>query len=310
MSPRSRRKVKLRKLLVSYLAYYFGKITLLFAEELPIWLTKALMGKIFRLALLFLRRERKLALTHIEMALGGETTERTRKQIVSAMFENMGKNLGEFIALPRLRKSQIISMVDGSDYLPKVREALAKGRGLIIATGHLGNWELFAAYIASLFKLSVVARKLHFEKFDKEVVSRRRRLRMAVIYQSDGVRPIIRALKDNHIIGILLDQDIKDASGVFVDFFGRKALTVTAPLSIAQSTGTPVLPAAAVRLPDGRHKVIVSDFLQIDRTGDKLQDKAAAAQKWSTTFERFIREYPEQWVWFHRRWKTRPKNEH
>ena len=310
MSRHSRRKAKLRKLLVSYLAYYCGRITLLFAEELPISLTRALMGRIFRLASLFLRRGRKLALTNIEMALGGEITKRRRKQIISSMFENMGRNFGEFISLPGLRKSQIISMVDGSDYLSKVREALAKGRGLIVATGHLGNWELFAAYTACLFKLSVVARELHFEKFDREVVRRRKRLRMAVIYQSDGVRPIIRALKDNHVIGILLDQDIRDASGVFVDFFGRKALTVTAPLSIAQSTGTPVLPAATVRLPDGRHKVIVSDFLKIDRTGDKLHDKAVAAQRWSTTFERFIREYPEQWVWFHRRWKTRPKNEH
>jgi KDO2-lipid IV(A) lauroyltransferase len=309
MSPRAGRKLKLKKLLANYLPYFLGKIVCAFLEELPLSLTRPLLGRVFRLTYYFLPRERRLALSNLEMALAKETTQRQRKKIAKAVFENMGKNLAEFIAVPRLKKREIISMVDGSDYLPKVQEALARGRGLIIATGHLGNWELFAAYTACFFKLEVVALKLHFEKYDQEVVSRRMRLRMEVIYQSEGVRPIIKALKNNHSIGILLDQDIAEAGGVFTNFFGRKAHTVTAPFSIAQTIGSRVLPAAIVRLSDGRHKVIVSDFPPLDKTGDKLQDRLATAQRWSAIFEQFVRRYPEQWVWFHRRWKTRPKDE-
>jgi KDO2-lipid IV(A) lauroyltransferase len=305
---RSRRKPKLKKLLINYLSYFLGKIICTFLGEFPLSLTRPLLGKLCRFCYYFLPQQRELAFSHLEMALAGETTRCQRRKITGAMYENMGKNLADFIAMPRLRKRDVVSMVDGSDYLPKVQEALKRGRGLIVATGHLGNWELFAAYSACFFKTSVVARRLHFEKYDKEVIARRKRLGMEVIYQSDGVRPIIKALRNNHVIGILLDQDIKDASGVFTDFFGKKAYTVTAPFSIAQTVGSPILPAATVRLPDDRYKVIVHDFLPLERTGDKSQDRMASAQRWSTIFEQFIRQYPQQWVWFHRRWKTRPKD--
>lgn len=305
-----RLKPRFYKLLIRWLLYYLGVVVLRPASELPQWLANFLVSRAALLGFHIFKSNRNLALENLRMALGHEYSRSERRAIMKRVFLSFGRSLAEFVTMPHWGRRRIIEAVDGEKYLRLIREGMANGRGVIIAGGHIGNWELLAAYTAAHFPLSVVARKLYFAPFDREVVRRRGRLGMKVIYQQDGVRPILRALRGNQIVGILADQDIKGVVSDFVDFFGRKAKTPNLHAALALTTGAPLYAAALVRKKgSGRFEALIEGPLQIERTGDKTADRVILTQKWSQLFERFVREHPDQWAWFHPRWKTRPPQE-
>jgi KDO2-lipid IV(A) lauroyltransferase len=117
---------------------------------------------------------------------------------------------------------------------------------------------------------------------------------------------ILRLLKAGEIVGILLDQNMAWQEGVFVDFFGEKACTNTGMALLALKTGTPVLPAFNIRQKDGRYRVVIEPEIPLVRTGDKERDVTENTQRFTQIIERYVRNYPDQWLWLHQRWKTRP----
>lgn len=292
---------------IRWVLYWAGVFVLRCTSELPQWLANWLVSRIALVGYYIFKHNRNVALDNLRMAFKDKYSRRERRSIANRMFLKFGRSLAEFVTLPWWSRRRILEAVDGREYVKLIREGQKKGKGVIIAGGHIGNWELLAAYTAAHFPLSVVARRLYFPPFDRAVVERRNKLGMQVIYQQDGIRPVLKALRKNRVIGLLVDQDIKGVASDFIDFFGRKASTPNAHAALAMTTGAVMYAAALVRKPDMRSfEILIEGPVEIERTGDKNADRIALVEKWSKIFEGFIEKHPDQWAWFHPRWKTRP----
>ncbi|MCZ6692254.1 MAG: lysophospholipid acyltransferase family protein [Planctomycetota bacterium] len=248
------------------------------------------------------RRERTLALQHLEASLGDRHSESERRAICLAMFGNIGRGALEFPLVRRKLGAPLRRMVDGDHLLGQVKKMLEQGKGAILITGHLGNWELSGAYVAMHFPLNVVARRIYYEPFERIVLRTRAELRMKIVYRDESPRKLLRGLRRNECVTFLADQDMTDVQGVFVDFFGRPAYTATGPISLAIHSGAPVLLVLVVR--DGKRFRSIDEPVELVRTGNRKDDLRINTQRWSEILEKYIAMYPDQWPWYHRRWKT------
>lgn len=289
-----------------YLLWSMGKMFVGVFRDMPRPITHLGMLSVYPFWTLFSLRYRRLALQQVCWALGVD--EKKARHIVSDMFANIMANLEEFITLPFLSPRRIVEIVDGEEYVKLVKRLTRHNRGIIVATGHIGFWELFGAYSSLMFPTTVIAKRIYFPRYEKEVSYFRRRFGMRVVYQDEGIKPIIAALRRGEAIGMLVDQDISSVSGVYVRFFGREAYTPSAPSALAITTGAPILPAALIRINANRYRVEMEEPLfPPKRPQDKIAAKLKLTQQWTTALERIIKRHPEQWVWFHKRWKTRPE---
>jgi len=188
------------------------------------------------------------------------------------------------------------------------KKALSKNKGLLIVSAHCGNWEILASAVAAEnFPVNVIAKRIYIEELNNMLVSYRNLKNVKVILRSekDTARKMLKALKNNEIIAMLIDQDTSVQS-VFVDFFSMPASTPSGLASIALRTGAPVLMSVSKRLAGGKHCFVVSEEIEPDpTTGNFEQDVINFTQKTTKYLENYIRENPEQWVWFHERWKTK-----
>ena len=125
-----------------------------------------------------------------------------------------------------------------------------------------------------------------------------------VIYRDESPRKILKVLKENRIVGIVADQDVESVEGVFVDFFGHPAYTPAGPAALARASGASLIPVLIMR-ENGKHSLVVEKPIELADTGDKEKDLVENTRRWSSVIESYIRKYPEQWVWLHRRWKTK-----
>ncbi|MCX6358128.1 MAG: hypothetical protein NT045_09720 [Candidatus Aureabacteria bacterium] len=254
-----------------------------------------------------LARERRKTLEHLALAYGDENNASERAVIARAVFMNLGRNLAEIAFYPRLDPERVrgfISM-EGREILERARE---NGKGIIIITGHIGNWELIPTYFLAIgFTGGVVARRIYYEKYERLLYKLRRSKGFRVFYRDESPREILKTLRNNEVVGILADQDVRKLPGVFVSFYGRPAYTPSAPVLIAMKSGAPLIPAHIVR--EGRrHKIIIEEPISLLTTGDRDTDLVHNTQLWTRCIERYVRSHPDQWVWMHRRWRTRPGN--
>ena len=257
-------------------------------------------GLVFYLA----PQQRKLACEHLRCCLTFPD-ERRVKAVAKRCFENLGKTVVEFMQFPRLDREQMRRYVT-FEGIEHVQQALARGRGAIILTGHFGNWELLAASIsATIAPLTPIVRELRSPRLNTLVAGYREKAGYRTIDRDTGVRHALRCLKRNELLGIVADVDTA-VSGVFVDFFGRHAYTPYSPVAIALKTGAAILPTFIVRQPDGSHHAIIEPSLALKRTHTKEKDLVVNTQKFTKIIESYIRQYPAQWIWMHRRWKTQP----
>ncbi len=183
--------------------------------------------------------------------------------------------------------------------------ALRRGRGVLFATAHLGNWEL-SAYAHALMAdpMHIVVRPLDNPLIDDFVARRRAMSGNHVIGKTELARGILRALSANRAVGILIDQNTSAEQGVFIDFFGRKACAHAGFVKLAARTGAAVIPGFAL-WSEQEQRYVLRFFPPVEMTGDPLVD----TQRLHRRLEELIREYPDQWLWIHRRWKTRPPGE-
>jgi KDO2-lipid IV(A) lauroyltransferase len=255
-----------------------------------------------------LRKERRRALAHLEIAFGGELSEPARRRIARRSFAHLGMNLVEFANFPRLRE-RLDTYVELQDRAV-IDRCLDRGRGLIWVTGHLGNWEILASYFACYqhFKVNAVSRKAYDRRMQALLVQLREENGVRSIERGDrqATRALIRAFRQNEVLAMLIDQDTK-VQGVFVDFFGRPAFTPVAAAALAYKMDAPVLVGFIERLGDGRHRITVSEPIALPRTGNPEEDIRLATAEFTRRIEAQIRRVPEQWVWMHRRWRTRPR---
>jgi KDO2-lipid IV(A) lauroyltransferase len=193
----------------------------------------------------------------------------------------------------------------GYEGLENYLSAKKEGRGVLVATAHLGNWELSAFSHAFMTEpMNVMVRALDNPLIDELVESYRIRSGNRLIYKKDAARSVLKALRHNEAVGILIDQNTSAAEGVFVNFFGKAACAGTAFVKFAHHSGAIVIPGFAF-WDEQSGRYILRFYPRIEMTGDAVQD----TQRIHSKFEEIIREYPDQWMWIHRRWKTRPQGE-
>jgi len=251
-------------------------------------------------------RHRRIALRGLTLAFP-EKDLKERNAIARSAFRNLARVAAEFFSLPRLNEKNFTRYIT-FEGLENFQKAYEKEKGILILTAHFGNWEWMAALfpLQSHHPVHVVVRPLDSRFLDSMVEQLRMRTGNQAIPKQKAMGQILRLLKAGEIVGILLDQNMAWQEGVFVDFFGEKACTNTGMALLALKTGTPVLPAFNIRQKDGRYRVVIEPEIPLVRTGDKERDVMENTQRFTQIIERYVRNYPDQWLWLHQRWKTRP----
>jgi KDO2-lipid IV(A) lauroyltransferase len=228
------------------------------------------------------------------------------RRIARAAYEHLGRASIEAAILPRLGRDAVLGLFEGVDQWPVVEQALAKRRGLIFVTGHLGNWELGGAYLAARgVPLDAIARRMKYPLFDRYLTETRSQIGMVVVHDADAVRRTPRSLRENRAVAFLSDQGVLGLASTFVPFFGRPAKTPRGPAVFALRLQVPVVFGAAVRQPSGKYR-LVFEPIEVHDTGDRDADVDAIVARYTAALERWVRRYPEQYFWHHRRWRRQP----
>lgn len=224
--------------------------------------------------------------------------------IADGVFGSIARLIAVFARLPRLTPRNISELIR-YDGLHNFLTPLERGKGVLVATAHLGNWELSAfAHAWMTAPMNIVVRPLDNPRIDALVERYRALSGNRIIEKKDAARGILKALKSGEAVGILIDQNTTLDQGVFIDFFGHKACAGTAFAKLAHHSGAAVVPGFAL-WSSAERRYVLRFYPEIPITGDA----AADTQTIHAQLESVIREYPDQWLWIHRRWKTRPPGE-
>ncbi|MFA6471926.1 MAG: lysophospholipid acyltransferase family protein [Candidatus Latescibacterota bacterium] len=253
-----------------------------------------------------MRKEYRLAKENLSAAFGIPKDGKAVSKLARDTFRCMAMNFVDSIRL-RVMSNEEIRSVSVPHNMEALYAVMEKG-GAVLLTSHTGCWELMGSYIASEgMPIAAIARKLYDERLEKVLSGIRERAGVKVISRGENTREIIRALKDGYGVGVLIDQDTK-VKGAFVDFFGKPAYTPTGPAYLSLRYGVPIVPIFTYRDKDDCHHACIGDPITIVESGDRERDVIELTARCSKVTEDFIREHPEQWVWFHQRWKTLPPN--
>ena len=251
------------------------------------------------------RRDRERARKNLRRALGHRFSEGEIRGIIRRLYRNLGLMGAEALLLWRRPPVPLWRRTDAEE-MYRIRQGLLDaGDGLIALTGHLGNWELSCAVFSRGLPAppTALARRIYYEPFNRLIVGLRKGLGVRVHYRDSSPRDLLRRLARGETVATLVDQDVNDLPGVFVEFFGRPAYTVSGPTSLALRTGTPILLTVLVRTGPRRYRMMAEAY-QPTITGDRQHDIQVNTQRWTRWFEEKIAEYPDQWPWFHKRWRT------
>lgn len=252
--------------------------------------------------------ERNKTINHLTKVYGDKFTPARIRNMAKEVFINLGRNMADAFRISQLTPENIDQIVLSTG-LEKIDNVLKKGNGLILLTGHIGNWELLGAYIALKgFPLSVIGAPIYDSRIDEMVVQNRQVSGAKYIARGSATRQILRALRNNETIGILIDQDTRRVDGVFIDFLGHEAFTPAGPVEIARRTGCALMPIGIHLDNNYRHRIEVGDEITLTWTDDLDTDRIRNTEVCSKAVEQFIRKHPTQWVWMHKRWRTTRKN--
>lgn len=244
------------------------------------------------------KKHRRRALDNLALAMP-ELSAPDRERLARKVFEHFGRVTADFLTSPRRTKEDLeASMsVEGLEHLDA---ALGKGKGIVMITGHFGNWERLAAWLSTHgYTITVVQRDVRDSSLNRMVQQLREGPGTKVIGRGDAARPIIERLRKNELVGILPDQNSDE---IFLPFFGKPAGTVLGPGVIAERTGAPVVCCWCVWTGPGRYRMIVEPALEAEPGGSvKGEGTMRAIHR---RLEAMVRAHPEQWLWFHDRWKS------
>ena len=267
----------------------------------------ALASGIGHLGYRFVSRQRTKILENLKLAYGDTKSPSELETIGWRVMGHMLQTAVDSLRFATLSRDQAALFVETGDAYSFCKDILQEGKGLIIMTAHLGNWELLPRVFGLQgFRGGVVGRRIYYEPYNRWVVGLRSFVGFRTIYQDEAVRQIHAHLKAGEIVGLLPDQDRDSVRGIFVDFFGKPAYTSVAPVKFSMASGAPILPAFMVRMPGNRYKLLLGHLI---RPKIENHDRATSIRKyteaWMEDFEEVIRRYPEQWGWMHDRWKTK-----
>jgi len=248
---------------------------------------------------------REIALNNLKLAMGAELSSDQIETLARESFANLGVGLAEFFNLPSLDAEKLFELVEfaGEENL---KSALSEGKGVLVLSAHLGNWDMLAASLAAKgFPISLITKVSRSEALNRVWMGYREAAGIKIFISSGSMGRILRQLKSGGIVGFVLDQNALREDGVFVPFFGKAACTLGSLAVLARRTGAPVIPVYTFR-EGGRHRVVVEGPIITPEIEDRDLDVLKRTEAYTSWTEKVIREHPEQWTWLHDRWKTRP----
>ena len=254
-------------------------------------------------------RLRRVGMRNLDLAFPA-LSRKEKKKIVRGVFISLGRQLAEFTLFPRYTKENV-SRTAVYEGFENFAEAQARGKGVVFLTAHLGGWEI-SSFAHSLYghPMNIVVRPLDNPLLDAMVDRYRTLHGNRTFSKQDYARGLLKALKNGEVIGILMDTNMTPPQGAFVDFFGVPACTATGIARVALHTDAAVVPAFCVwdgKL--GKYKICFERPVKLVRSGNDEADAVANTAIFTKEIERCVRKYPDQWLWVHRRWKTRPEGE-
>jgi len=276
---------------------------------LPRNVARATGAAIGAIAFHVLGRLRRVGLRNLELAFP-EMTAKDRETILRSEYRNLGLLLAEFCKMPGYTPeaaSRFIRYEGLGNYLA----ARDRGKGVLVLTGHLGAWELSSFYHSLMgMPMGMVIRRLDNPLVDAFVNRIRCLHGNRVIHKDDFARGLIASMRAGETVGILMDTNMTPPQGVFVPFFGVLACTASGMARIAAKTGAAVVPGFLLwEDSEQRYVLHFGKELDVIRSGDAEEDALSNTALFTAAIEQYIRQYPEQWLWLHRRWKTRPPGE-
>lgn len=255
-------------------------------------------------------RQRKIAVESLSVAFGKEKAQSDIQRITRECFENLGRGMIEliyFMAHPEMIREKVF--FEGKEHLDT---ALAQKNGVIAVSAHFGNFPLMLLRFAQEgYKTNAIIRPARDEKIEEYFFGLRSRLGLNTIYshpRKTCVDTSLKVLRNNEFLFIPLDQNFGSGAGVFVDFFGQKAATATGPVVFAMRTKSPILPIFTVREND-THRILIEPPIFLEEGKDDKETIFINTSRITQIIERYIRKYPQEWGWMHRRWKSRPAGE-
>ncbi len=274
---------------------------------LPRPLSRAFAIALAQVVYLLHFRLRQVGMRNLEMVFP-EKSEAERKRILRGVFISLGRQLAELCQFPRYTPENIDQVVV-YDGLENYERAYARGKGVLFLTGHFGGWEL-SAFAHSLHGhwLHVVMRPMDNPYLDRLLQRYRTMYGNKTVAKDDFVRGLLAAMKAGETVGILMDTNMTPPQGIFVNFFGIPACTASGLARIALRTDAAVVPGFTIWDPAlQKYRLRFDPALELVRTGDLEADITANTQMFTKVIEDYVRKYPDQWLWVHRRWKTRPE---
>jgi KDO2-lipid IV(A) lauroyltransferase len=297
--------------MTSYITYLFLRGFSLFVNFLPEGFALWLGRQLGRMAFYMDWGHRKTSLENLRTAFKQEKTEQELYAIAQRTFQNLGMMAVEFFRIPRMGVETFKKNVR-IEGLGKALGLLEKKRGGLLLIGHFGNWELMGLMSRVIGNpIMVIAKPMKKNRWVDEFITKiRNAAGLEVISNVKASRKVVKALSQNRVVGILIDQRAKRSEGVWAEFFGRKAPTTPGLAVLAMKTGAPVLPVFMIRNGFQKHRLIIQEPLELIHTGDIQKDVEANTQLFNDTLESMIRQYPDQWFWLHQRWERKKRAHH
>jgi KDO2-lipid IV(A) lauroyltransferase len=256
-------------------------------------------------------KKRRIALFNLDLAFGGKLSPVSKEILTRRMFKNLGRSFAEVVCIDKLGREDAASMVAPKDR-KAIEEALGRGRGILVLTAHFGNWGLLSSVFARLgYKVNVLTKPVKDPVVNDFWRSRLEATGMRLLTREDAMKKMLACLRKNEAVALVLDQNRPSGQGVFVDFFGTKASTISALAILAMMSKAPVIPVFLIR--GGRepwhHRMECRAPLEFEYPPDGSDAVVFNTQRYTKIIEEVVRRHPEQWIWLHKRWRSRPEGE-
>jgi KDO2-lipid IV(A) lauroyltransferase len=274
----------------------------LLPESFALWVGRQMGNVAYYLDL----EHRNVALQNLGIAFGQEKSEQERRSIAKKSFQNMGMMVIEFLRIPGMDMEAIKRKVS-VEGLEGALKLLEKKRGGLLLIGHFGNWDLMGI-MSKVIQIPILAIAKPIkgnEKLYRFILGIRDKAGLKIVSPENATQKVMEALSKNWLVAVLIDQRAKRSRAVWVEFFGKKAPTTRGLAVMAIKSGAPVVPAFMIRNGFQKHRLVVKEEVELALTGDMEKDVEVNMQRFTGVLESMIREYPDQWLWFHRRWERR-----
>lgn len=238
------------------------------------------------------RKHRGIAYRNLALAMP-ELSEEQRARIVKGVFEHFGRVAGDFLRSMTRTDEEVLASVLTND---KAKAVLDRGQGIIAVTAHFGNWERFAHWFSATGgKITVVARDANDRGMQRQVQRIREKAGIEILSRGRSTRVLVNKLKNGEILGLLPDQNSEES---YLPFFGKPCGTVLGPAKLQEMTGAPIVPAFCPRIGEASYRMVIGDVIE---PGNGLEETMTTV---NAAIEVMIRQYPDQWLWIHDRWKS------